>query len=141
MSRWTATRLVLVVVMVSLVCGCGTLGEGPTDEERIAETLAQWKATTEAQDLEGMMATYSADFSAENVRGKAVLRETMAQALEEGHFEDAEVDLQDVETVVEGRNATVGPIGMTGVFGAAQIGLDMRKEADGVWRIVGIRQH
>jgi len=132
--------LVLVAVMMSLFCGCETLGKGATDEERIAETLCQWKATTEAQDIEGMMATYSEDFSAENIAGKAVLREAMAQALEEGHFEDAAVDLEDAETVVEGQNATVAPIGMTGVFGAAEIGLDMKQDADGVWRIVGINQ-
>lgn len=141
------TRIVamsLTVVLFAVIsCGCASLGKGPSDEDLIAGILADWKAAVEAQDIDKMMAVYSEDFEGEGGAGKPEAREFLESAKEQGYLDDAEVILEDAETVIEADTdtATVAPIGLEGAFGSVDLELYLTKEADGVWRVTESGQY
>ena len=130
-----------VVLFAVIICGCASLGKGPSDEDLIAGTLADWKAAVEAQDIDKMMAVYSEDFEGEGGAGKPEAREFIEGAKEQGYLDDAEVYLEDAETVIEADTATVAPIGLEGAFGSVDLELYLTKEADGVWRVTESGQY
>ena len=132
-----------VVLMGSLVlvAGCLTTGKGPSDEELVAGMLAEWQAAFEAQDLDRMMVVYSEDYLGSRGEDKEQLREFVAGAMEQGYLEDAEINLEDAETTIEGDTATVAPVTLSGAQGSIDLQIDLKREADKAWRIVSGEQY
>jgi ketosteroid isomerase-like protein len=131
--------IAMLFLLTGLVCGCAGMG-GPTDEELIAKTLADWKAATEAEDLDGMMACISEDF--QNEEGdKAGFREFVDDFIQQGALADAEMDLEDAITTVEGDSAIVEAVLLSSNMGSTTLDLEMQQDPDGTWRITGLEAY
>ena len=130
------TITLTILASAAMLTACSMAG-GPSDEEMIAEVLAKWAEAGVAQDLDGMMVLYSEDFQNYEFGDKAGWKSFVQDAIDMGYLEDAEVDLEDAKTTIEGDTATVYPIEMTAAFGSATIELVLTKEADG-WMITGM---
>ena len=123
----------MLFLLAGLVSGCAGMG-GLTDEELVAKTIADWKAATEAEDLDGMMACISEDFESDE-GDKASFREFLDDFISQGMLSDAEVDIEDAITEIEGDSATVDSIMLDGGMGSATLNLELKRDADGAWRI------
>jgi len=124
------------VVVMALVCGCASLGQGPSDEELIGRMLDTWKAAAEAQDLDAQMALFSENFEGEQ-GGKDELKEFMLEAKDMGYLDDMKVIVDDVELKIDGTTATAYPLMIETAMGGATVGLELTKEAGG-WMITGM---
>ena len=136
MVRSRLATVLAATLVVALVCGCATMGKGPSDEELITQTLDGYAAGLVAQDIDKLMAAYSDDFETEEGLGKEDLREFLAGAIDQGYLEDVEVDADDCEIKIDGAKATAGPVVYSSAMGSITVEYTMKKEADGVWRIV-----
>ena len=120
--------------LVMMVCGCAMLG-GPSDEDLIGGTIAEMKAAMQAQDVGQIMAVYSEDFEDER-GGKEALRQMIGYIIDEGYMDSIEIVTENAVAAVDGATATYGPVDLTGDFGAMTFEYKLKKEADGVWRII-----
>ena len=136
MKRSVVTKLGAGVLALLLLCGCATLGKGPSDEELIAATIAKWSAGLAAQDADKVMATYSENFESADMPDKEAMRELIEMAFEGGYLDDAEVITDEAETVIEGDKATFGPVELSGAMGSMMLDFTLQKEG-GAWLIVG----
>jgi len=127
-----------VVFAAVLISGCQM---GATDEEQLTAALGQWKVATEAQDLDKMMEPYSDDYEGESGEGKEGVRQFLSGMIDEGVLEDVDMDISEAEINIEGDKATVGPIYYSGSWGEVGMIRILKKEADGVWRVVGAEQY
>jgi ketosteroid isomerase-like protein len=114
-------------------------GRGPSDEELVANTLAEWKAGLVEENLDRFLATFSDDFSSSQGGGKAEVGDFIGGAMEQGYLEDVEVNVEDAEVTIEGDSATVSPVELDGVFGVMSFGITLKKE-NGTWRIIGMEE-
>ncbi|MHC4722351.1 MAG: YybH family protein [Planctomycetota bacterium] len=129
----------LVAGMLVAAAGCEMGGLG--DEAQLTAALGQWKAATEAQDIDKMMEPYSDDYEGDRGEGKEGVRQFLSGMKDEGALEDIEVDISEAEIEIEGDEATVGPIIYAGNWGEVEITRTLKKESDGVWRVVGTEQY
>ena|GEM_PF-413550 len=136
MGRSRMTRVLAATLVVALVCGCATFGKGPSDEELIMQTLNGYTAGLVDQDIDKLMAAYSDDFEGEGGATKEDLREFLGGAIDQGYLEDVEADLEDCKIEIEGGKAKVGPVGYSAAMGSITAEYTMKKDPDGVWRIV-----
>jgi len=139
MRKLGSSSLYAVAAVALLVCGCAMFGRGPSDEELIGNTLAEWKAGLVEEDLDRFMATFSEDFSSSQGGGKAELGDFIGGAMEQGYLEDVEVNVEDAEIKIEGDTATASPVELDGIFGVMVFELALKKE-NGTWRIVSIEE-
>ncbi len=133
MNRSVILMLAVAMVAAVLIGGCRT---GPSDEELIGTTMADWKTALVAEDLDKVMAGYSDDYTSERGDGKEQVRQFMATVFEEGWMDNAKVILEEAETAIEGDKATFGPVKFTSDRGAMAINYTLKKEEES-WRIVG----
>ena len=138
MKKSVIMKLGVVVLAAAFISGCQM---GATDEEQLTAALGQWKAATEAQDLDKMMEPYSDDYEGESGGGKEGVRQFLSGMMDEGALDDIEVDISEAEINIEGDKATVGPILYAGSWGELEMMRILKKEADGVWRVVGAEQY
>ena len=136
MGRSRLATVLAATMVVALVCGCATMGKGLSDEELIEQTLTAYNAAMVAEDIDKMMAAYSEDFEGENGEGKEDISELLGGAVDQGYLEDLEVDVEDCEIKIEGGKAAVGPVVYSSAMGSITIEYTMKKDADGVWRII-----
>lgn len=129
-------RAFCAVILVVAASGCATLFGGPSDEELIAALMAQWETAFEAADLEGMMACYSEDFSSREASSKADLRQFISGMIDQGFLDGAQAALEGVVPSIEGTIASIGPIPIALNGYEVDVIMELRKEADGTWRIV-----
>ena len=121
-------------VLVTMVCGCAMLG-GPSDEDLISGTIDEMTTAMQAQDVDQIMAVYSEDFEGEQ-GGKEELRQMMEYIIDEGYLDSIEIDTENAVAALDGAAATYGPVDLSGEFGSMTFEYVLRKEADGVWRIM-----
>ena len=131
--------VLLAAGMFVLAAGC-EMG-GLSDEAQLTAALGQWKAATEAQDIDKMMEPYSEDYEGNRGEGKEGVRQFLSGMIEEGALEDVDMDISEAEIEIEGDNATVGPIIYAGDLGEIEMKRILKKEDDGVWRVVGAEQY
>jgi hypothetical protein len=136
MGKERMATVLAAAMVVALVCGCATIGKGPSDEELITQTLDGYASGLVEQDIDKMMAAYSDDFETEDGLGKEDLREFMSGAIDQGYLDDVEADAEDCEIKIEDGKATAGPVVYSSAMGSITVEYTMKKEADGVWRIV-----
>jgi ketosteroid isomerase-like protein len=138
MKKSVIMKLGVVVLAAVLFSGCQT---GATDEAQLTAALGQWKVALEAQDLDKMMEPYSDDYEGESGEGKEGVRQFLSGLIDEGALEDIDMDISEAEINIEGDKATVGPILYAGSWGEIEMMRILKKEADGVWRVVGAEQY
>jgi ketosteroid isomerase-like protein len=141
MGRPTIAATLVATVLAVLVCGCAIFGKGPTDEELIASRIEGMKAAFLAKDLDKIMDGYSEDYEGEMAGSKEEMREFIEGAMDQGMLDDVEVDTTDAETKIDGDTATVEPVELSTDMGSLVIGYELKKEADGAWRIVTTYQY
>jgi len=130
--------VLLAASLLTLVAGCQM---GATDEEQLTAALGQWKVAVEAQDIDKMMELYSDDFEGERGKDKEGVRQVFSMTKDRGALEDVDMDISEAEINIEGDKATVGPILYAGSWGEIEMMRILKKEADGVWRVVGAEQY
>ena len=139
MKRSVILNLSPVVLAAFLVCGCQTLGVGPSDEELISTTMAEWKTALVAQDIDKLMAAYSENYVSTRGTGKDSIREFMARAFEQSFLDSVEVKIEDAQITIEGDKATYGPVEFVSDRGTFTLEYKLQKE-DGAWFIVGSKR-
>lgn len=135
-----AVATLSVGLAMVLVCGCAMFGGGPSDEELIASTVADYKAGLEEGDIDKFLATHSDEFDNPEMGDKEALAEFVGGAMEQGFLDDVEIIIEDAETVIDGETATVAPVELEGSFGGMSLELMLKKEGD-AWRIISSEQY
>jgi uncharacterized protein GlcG (DUF336 family) len=107
-------------------------------EAQIMEGLKLFKEGMENKDIEKLKTMISDDFSHYEFGDKDTLIAFTNMTMAQGDLDDAEIDLEYAETEVDGDTAVVYPVEMVAVFGSATIEFKLKKEADGVWRVIGM---
>ncbi len=139
MKRSVILNLSLFVLAAVLVSGCQTLGVGPSDEELVSTTMAEWKAAMAAKDMDKLMATFSDNYVSTRGTGKDSMREFMTRAFERGFLDSVEVKIEDAEIIIEDDKATYGPVEFVSDRGTFKLEYKLQKE-DGAWLIIGSKR-
>lgn len=137
MKKTGIAGIVVVSLVMGLMCGCATMGGGKSDEEQIMGVVESLKTAMNGQDIEGIMAVYSEDYRGRRDSGKERMREWLSRAIENDRLKEIEINLEEAVVTIDGDTATAGPISMTSQRGTREFSYNMKKEADGVWRIIG----
>ena len=132
---------VVTLAVVFGVCGCAGMQKGPSDQELIQQTLIRWKSGIESHNVDEMMAVISEEFVSDEGGSKADFREYIAGLIDDGTLSGAQLDIERSTVTIEGDMATVENAGLHGDRGSVVLDMDLKKEADGVWRIVGIQAY
>jgi ketosteroid isomerase-like protein len=129
-------NLGVAALAVVMLCGCQILGLGPSDEELVSATMADWKTALIAHDLDKLMESYSENYV--NIEGgdKDSVREFVAGVIEQGYLDNVEVNLEDAQITIEGDKATVAPVELTSDTGTYVLEYTTLQKEDGVWLIV-----
>jgi len=139
MSKSQIAALFVASLLV-LAAGCEMVGGG-SDKAQLTAALSQWKAALEAEDIDKMMEPYSDDYEGERGEGKEGVRQFLEGLMDEGALEDIDMDISEAEIKIEGDKATVGPIIYAGDWGEIELKRILKKENDGVWRVVGAERY
>ena len=139
MKRSVILNLSLFVLAAVMVSGCQTLGGGPSDEQLVNTTMAEWKAAMVAQDIDKLMAAYSEKYVSSRRSGKDSTRERMTRAFEQSFMDNVEVKIEDVQITIEGDKATFGPVEFVSDRGTLALEYTLQKE-NGAWLIVGSKR-
>ena len=139
MKKSVILNLSLAVLAAVLVYGCQTLGEGPSDEQLINTTMAEWKAALAAKDLDKLMALFSEDYVSSRGSGKVAMRERMAGAIERGFLDDVEIKIENAQIRLEGDKATFSPVEFVADRGTMTLEYTLQKE-NGTWLIISSKR-
>ncbi len=130
--------ILLGMAAILVTNGCATMGSGASDDELIGALLGQWEEAVLAADADRLLATHSENFAHDgydyDAEDKAGLREYIEGSIDQGGFEDVELNMEDLEVAIEGGVATVYPIDYTVAEGTITIELILTKEKAG-WLI------
>ena len=137
MRKTTLLPSIIAGCIILGLTGCASVSKGPSDKDLVQNLLDEWKAATEAQNLDRMMACFSNDFRGDE-GGKDEMRAFLAEFIDSGNLDDAEVDLEKVETIIDGTTASVLSTWLSSTAGSLGIDLDLQKDPDGQWRIVAL---
>lgn len=133
---------VLMVASVLLLTGCATTPKGPTDEELIMQTIQKMiDSVLVTGDTEALLSCFSEDFSHYEVPDKATLADYVQMGVDMGYLDqvkdqNVEIKLDEAKITIDGDTATVYPIDASADMGSVTVELTLKKEADGVWRII-----
>jgi ketosteroid isomerase-like protein len=125
----------IVALAAVMLCGCQILGLGPSDEDLINATMADWKAALIAHDMDKLMETYSEDYVNTEGGDKASVRDFIAGAIEQGYLDNTKVNLEDAQIKIEGDKAHVGPVEVMSDTGTYVVDCKLQKEKK-AWLIV-----
>ena len=137
MKKSVIINLSLSVLVVILVYGCQTAG--PSDEQLVSTTMANWRASLISEDLDKLMAVYSMNYVSTRGTGKDSMREFMTKAFESNFMENVEINIEDAKIMIEGDKATFGPVVFVSDRGKFTLKYNLQKE-DGAWLIVGSKR-
>jgi ketosteroid isomerase-like protein len=129
----------LSLTMVFVVSGCATMGAGMTDEEKVAQTVQEWREASEAKDIDAIMATVSEDFVGDGGANKDAFRQYIGGLIDSGMFDGVEISDSRAITTIDGDTAEVRNLDLSSYAGAVVVDLTLQRDADGKWRIVGLR--
>ncbi|MHC4207349.1 MAG: Cif family virulence factor [Planctomycetota bacterium] len=135
MGKSVVMNSTVVALTVVMLCGCQILGLGPSDEDLINATMADWSAALIAHDMDKLMETYSENYSNSEGGDKASVREFIAGAIDQGYLDNTKVNLEDAEIKIEGDRADVGPVEVMSDSGTYVLDYELKKEKK-AWLIV-----
>jgi ketosteroid isomerase-like protein len=125
----------VIALAVVMLCGCQILGLGPSDEDLVNATMADWKAALIAHDMDKLMLTYSEDYVNTQGGDKESVREFIAGVIEQGYLDNVKVNLEDAQIKIEGGKANVGPLEVISDTGTYLLDYKLQKEKK-AWLIV-----
>ena len=134
MKKSVILNLSLAVLVAILVCGCQTAG--PSNEQLVSTTMADWKASLIAEDLDKLMTVYSTNYVSTRGTGKDLMREFMTKAFESNFMENVEINIEGGKAMIEGDKATFGPVEFVSDRGTFTLEYKLQKEEED-WLIVG----
>jgi ketosteroid isomerase-like protein len=110
----------------------------PVEDDRaaIAEVINRWAETAAAKDLDAMMTVFSSSYRDDILDSKARMREYWKLAIESGMTEGMRVRFNPEEITVKGDTAKTGRVYYQAKPGGYYQVMELKKEPDGVWRIV-----
>jgi len=102
--------------IVAAIAGvsCGVVGIGPTDEELVDRTLAEWSEALAAGDIDRLMTTYSEDFACFDAPDREAMRGMVTGLKERGLLEGVEVFIDRAEKTPADGMIKVFPVEMIG---------------------------
>jgi ketosteroid isomerase-like protein len=136
MEKTVIMNLSVVALVVVTLCGCQILGMGPSDEDLINTTMADWSAALIAHDMDKLMETYSESYTNSQGGDKASVREFISGVIDQGYLDNTKVNLEDAEIKIEGEKADIGPVEVISDSGTYVLDYTLQKE-DKAWLIVG----
>ncbi len=122
---------------ILLAAGCATTGKGLSDEEQIAQRIEEGLAAVKALNFDAFDGFVSESFDSSAVGDKEDLLDYLENANSMGFLKDLEVDLSEAVTTINGLEAEVAPVYVSGVFGSLTLDFTGVKE-NGVWYISGV---
>ena len=125
----------VVVLAVVMFCGCQILGLGPSDEDLVNATMADWKAALIAHDMDKLMETYSENYANTQGGDKDSVREFIAGVIDQGYLDNVKINLEDAQIKIEGDKADVDPVELTSDGGTYVLDYTLQKEQK-AWLIV-----
>jgi ketosteroid isomerase-like protein len=135
MNKSVVATLGAAALAVVMFCGCQILGLGPSDEDLVNATMADWKTALIAHDMDKLMETYSENYVNTEGGDKASVREFIAGAIDQGYLDNAKVNLEDAKITIEGDKANVGLVEVMSDAGTYVLEYKLKKEKK-AWLIV-----
>ena len=132
MKKSVIMKLGVGVLIVVLTAGC-QIG-GPSDEELVSTTVADWKAALTARDLDKLMAAYSENYVSTRGSDKESVRQFMGRAFERDFMDNVNISLENAKTTIEDDKARFSPVEFISDRGTMAIEFTLQKE-DGTWLI------
>jgi len=108
--------------------------------EEVLATLTAYHEAERAEDVERMLAAFSEDFSNSQGTTKPLLRAYFEGLVAEGNLPGLGINMEDCRISVEGDSAAVGPVIYGSLMGGTSYVYRLKREADGIWRIVNSEQ-
>jgi ketosteroid isomerase-like protein len=105
------------------------------DRAAIAEVVNRWAETCAAKDIDAMMELFSDDYRDDILDSKEKMRSYWKLAMENGMTEGMKVGFKPTEITITGDTARTGRVYYQAKPGGFYQVLELKKEADGVWRI------
>lgn len=125
----------VIVLAVVMLCGCQILGLGPSDEDLVSATMADWKTALIAHDMDKLMETFSENYANSDGGDKESVREFISGVIDQGYLDNTKVNLEDAKITIEGDKATVAPVEVTSDAGEYVLEYELQKE-NGAWLII-----
>ena len=135
MGKSVIMNLGVIALAVIMLCGCQILGLGPSDEDLVNATMADWKAALIAHDMDKLMETYSEDYVNTQGGDKASVREFITGVIDQGYLDNVKINLEDAQVKIEGGKANVGPVELISNAGTYVLDYKLQKEKK-AWLIV-----
>ena len=127
------------LIIIALFYG-QAVTSGPTPAEEILLALAEYHEVEKADDVDRMLDAYSDDFSNSQGATKPMLRYIFESLSSQGILKTVTVDMKHCEIELNGNSASVGPINYVSKAGPGTYSYIVRKEPDGIWRIINSEQ-
>ncbi|HJN52460.1 MAG: GH32 C-terminal domain-containing protein [Pseudomonadales bacterium] len=111
----------------------------PNDKSVEAEVLAtmrEYGTAMEAGDVNALLACYSEDWEDNHGTRKDSLKDRYQGVSGKGGIKETEVDESEAGVVVYGDSATYTPVTLWSPSGSITYTHKLKKEADGVWRLI-----
>ena len=135
-----AIAMMTTAIILVMVIGCATMGR-MTPREEIVAAITDLQAAVKAQDMDKIMGIYSDDFSDSQGATKAMVRSMFEGMVSQGTLQDITLEgLENSEIAATDSSATVRPLIVVTPQGKISYNCVLKKEADGVWRIISAEQ-
>ena len=139
--------VVVVSVIAAMVWGCATTGgpapvekvetkAGPAPVEEVKAVLADFHEALMAGDAGKAASAFSEDYSNSQGGDKAAMRGLLEGLISQGVLAGTAVNMEECKIVVAGDSAVAKPVIYESPMGNSAQEYRMKREADGVWRIV-----
>jgi ketosteroid isomerase-like protein len=130
-------RVILAVsTVVALIFGCACTPKAVGDEAGVMATMDEYRRAFLTADVEALLALYSEDWRDHHGSTKEYLKAGYEEMREKASHKGLEVDLSKIEVLVDGDTATVTPVTLSSPEGSITYTHTLKKEADGVWRLI-----
>ena len=148
MKKFAILSVMPMLVLV-LLAGCMAGKKGPTDEEQVMQQTKAFAADILAAKTDTILNYVSEDFTNDRVSSKKELSDQLEKAKDKGKLDkiadtikehDGKIDLAQSKVTVDKKTGTISvyPIDASADVGSVTVELTFKKDADKVWRIVGI---
>ena len=135
-----AIAMMTTTIILIMVIGCATMSR-MTPREEVVAAITDFQASLKVQDIEKIMGLYSDDFSDSRGATKALVRSMFEGMASQGTLQDITIEgLENSEITVDDNIATVTPLIVGTPQGKLSYNCALKKEADGVWRIISAEQ-
>ncbi len=129
-------KLLAVVIGIVVLCGCASTPLDTSIEDEVLATMRDYRAAMMAGDVDALLAFYSEDWGDHHGAAKDSLKNHYQGMRDKGGYKEIELDLSAAEVIVDGDIVTVKPVTFASSKGSLSNAHRLKKEADGVWRLV-----